>query len=79
MKRKKVGGYPTWKCRRCGDIFTDPTKRFAIDVPDYNCSSRLVLYDGENWYYMQQEKPHYCKDLGIGLADFIGLSPDKIK
>jgi len=75
MKRRQYGGYPTWKCRRCGLVFMEKGKRYVVDVPNHTCMSRLVLYDGERWHYMMQQKPHMCEDYGIGLADFIGLSP----
>jgi len=82
---KKItrGGYPTWRCRRCGVLYTAPGlsgegKYRAIELPNDNCTSDVILHADGGSAYMELYQPHYCKDQGIGIADFIGLSPNKI-
>ena len=78
MKRQRYGGYPIWRCRKCSILFMDTKWMSALNLPDRNCTSNLALYDGEHWHYSMTYKGHPCKDGGVGLADFIGLSPTKV-
>ena len=75
MKKQKRGGYATWKCRRCEVVFTDIRKMTLFELLGRDCTKELALYDGKDWHYRMQGNVHLCKDQGIGLADFIGLSP----
>ena len=80
MKRSQHGGYPTWRCRRCGSVFGGEPKRKFVDFDWRHISEKVSLYSASGkfpdyfaWTYMS----HRCADGGIGVGEFVGLSSTK--
>ena len=72
--RSSKGGYPAWKCRLCGAVFTDK-KAEAFTLPNgYPMQAQgIQLYRQGGFSQAVTLNKHICADGSLGIADFIGL------
>lgn len=67
-----------YRCRRCGNVYfikhrmLDSSKAHSL-VTDMAMRGRTKIIEGLNTPSL-----HYCEDGGLGIADFIGVTPHRI-